>query len=445
MERRADTRRARWYTALYVQVLAGILAGVVVGYLAPRAGEGLKPLGDAFLKMIKMVIGLVIFCTVVSGMGSMSDLKKVGRVGGKALIYFEVVSTLALLFGAVVANVVRPGTGFDADSAHLDTAAVASYVGQSRQSSVADFLLQIVPTTVIDAFAKGEILPIVFVSVLFGYVLSRLGERGKPIRTLIDATSHLVFGIINVLMRLAPLGAFGAMAYTIGRFGLSALGPLLGLIAAFYLTGAVFVAVVLGAIGHWAGFNIFRLLRFLKEELLITLGASSSDVALPTLMEKLTYLGCSKSVVGLVVPTGFIFNTDGTSIYMTLTALFIAQAMKIDLSLTQQLAIFGVAMLTSKGASGIAGAGFIALVGTLSVIPAIPLAGMALVLGIDRFMSTGRALVNLIGNAVATVVMAALEGELDRNRMQRVLRGESYPIVPASAPLAGVPGSASES
>jgi aerobic C4-dicarboxylate transport protein len=413
MERRADTRRAHWYSALYVQVLAGILAGVAVGYLAPRAGEALKPLGDAFLKMIKMVIGLVIFCTVVSGMGGMSDLKKVGRVGGKALIYFEVVSTIALLFGAVVANVVRPGSGFDADSAHLDTAAVAGYIGQSGQSGIADFLLQIVPSTLIDAFAKGEILPIVFVSVLFGYVLSRLGERGKPIRTLIDATSHLVFGIINILMRLAPLGAFGAMA-----------------------------AVVLGAIGYWAGFNIFRLLRFLKEELLITLGASSSDVALPTLMEKLTYLGCSKSVVGLVVPTGFIFNTDGTSIYMTLTALFIAQAMKIDLSLTQQLAIFGVAMLTSKGASGIAGAGFIALVGTLSVVPAIPLAGMALVLGIDRFMSTGRALVNLIGNAVATVAMAALEGELDRNRMQRVLRGESYPMAPASAPLAGVPGGA---
>jgi aerobic C4-dicarboxylate transport protein len=445
MERRADTQRAHWYTALYVQVLVGILAGVAVGYLAPRTGEALKPLGDAFLKMIKMVIGLVIFCTVVCGMGSMNDLKKVGRVGGKALIYFEVVSTMALLFGAVVANVVRPGSGFDAGAAHLDAAAVASYVGQSRQSNVVDFVLQIVPTTVIDAFAKGEILPIVFVSVLFGYVLSRLGERGKPVRTLVDAIGHVVFGIINILMRFAPLGAFGAMAYTIGRFGLSSLGPLLGLIAAFYLTGAVFVAVVLGTIGRWAGFNIFRLLRFLKEELLITLGASSSDVALPSLMEKLTYLGCSKSVVGLVVPTGFIFNTDGTSIYMTLTALFIAQAMKIDLSLTQQLAIFGVAMLTSKGASGIAGAGFIALVGTLSVIPAIPLAGMALVLGIDRFMSTGRALVNLIGNAVATVAMAALEGELDRNRMQLVLRAESYPIPPASAPLAGVPGSASKS
>jgi aerobic C4-dicarboxylate transport protein len=446
MERRADTRPAHWYTALYVQVLAGILAGVAVGYLAPRAGEALKPLGDVFLKMIKMVIGLVIFCTVVTGMSGMSDLKKVGRVGGKALIYFEVVSTIALLLGALVANVARPGSSFDADSVHLDAAAVASYIGPGRQSSVVDFLLQIVPTTVVDAFAKGEILPVVFVSVLFGYVLSRLGERGKPVRVLIDATSHLVFGVINVLMRLAPLGAFGAMAYTIGRFGLSALGPLLGLIAAFYLTGAVFVVVVLGAISHWAGFNIFRLLRFLKEELLITLGASSSDVALPSLMEKLTYLGCSRSVVGLVVPTGFIFNTDGTSIYMTLTALFIAQAMKIDLSLTQQLAIFGVAMFTSKGASGIAGAGFIALVGTLSVIPSIPLAGMALVLGIDRFMSTGRALVNLIGNAVATVAMAALEGELDRNRMQRVLLlRENYRIAPATAPLAGVPGGASES
>ncbi|MDB6100670.1 MAG: C4-dicarboxylate transporter DctA [Gammaproteobacteria bacterium] len=446
MERRADTRRVHWYTALYVQVLAGILAGVAVGYLAPRAGEALKPLGDVFLKMIKMVIGLVIFCTVVTGMSGMSDLKKVGRVGGKALIYFEVVSTIALLLGALVANVARPGSSFDTDSVHLDAAAVASYIGPGRQSNIVDFLLQIVPTTVVDAFAKGEILPVVFVSVLFGYVLSRLGERGKPVRVLIDATSHLVFGVINVLMRLAPLGAFGAMAYTIGRFGLSALGPLLGLIAAFYLTGAVFVVVVLGAISHWAGFNIFRLLRFLKEELLITLGASSSDVALPTLMEKLTYLGCSRSVVGLVVPTGFIFNTDGTSIYMTLTALFIAQAMKIDLSLTQQLAIFGVAMFTSKGASGIAGAGFIALVGTLSVIPSIPLAGMALVLGIDRFMSTGRALVNLIGNAVATVAMSALEGELDADRMQRVLlRRENYPIAPATAPLAGVPGGASES
>jgi len=445
MERRADARRSHWYSALYVQVLVGILAGVAVGYLAPRAGEALKPLGDAFLKMIKMVIGLVIFCTVVSGMGGMSDLKKVGRVGGKALIYFEIVSTLALLFGAVVANVVRPGSGFNADPAHLDAAAVASYVGHSQQASATDFLLQIVPTTVIDAFAKGEILPIVFVSLLFGYVLSRLGERGQPVRVLIDATGHVVFGIINILMRAAPLGAFGAMAYTIGRFGLSSLGPLLGLIATFYLTGAVFVCLVLGAISRWAGFNIFRLLGFLKEELLITLGASSSDAALPTLMEKLTQLGCSKSVVGLVVPTGFIFNTDGTSIYMTLAALFIAQAMKIELSVSQQITIFGVAMLTSKGASGITGAGFIALVGTLSVIPAIPLAGMALILGIDRFMSTGRALVNLIGNAVATVVMAALEGELDRNRMQRVLSGESYPIAPAGAPLAAVPGSAGES
>lgn len=446
MERRADARRARWYTALYVQVLVGILAGVAVGYLAPRAGAELKPLGDVFLKMIKMVIGLVIFCTVVTGMSGMSDLKKVGRVGAKSLIYFEVVSTIALLFGALVANVVRPGSGLDADSAHLDAAAVASYIGPGRQSSVVDFLLQIVPTTVVDAFAKGDILPVVFVSVLFGYVLSRLGERGKPLRALIDATNHLVFGVIGVLMRLAPLGAFGAMAYTIGRFGLGALGPLLGLIATFYLTSAVFIVVVLGAISHWAGFNIFRLLRYLKEELLITLGSSSSDVALPTLMEKLTHLGCSKSVVGLVVPTGFIFNTDGTSIYMTLTALFIAQAMKIDLNLTQQIAIFGVAMLTSKGASGIAGAGFIALVGTLSVVPSIPLAGMALVLGIDRFMSTGRALVNLIGNAVATVAMAALEGELDEDRMRHVLlRLEGYPIAPAAAPLAGIPLGASDS
>jgi aerobic C4-dicarboxylate transport protein len=439
MERRADAKRRRWYMALYVQVLVGIAAGVVVGYVAPQAGEALKPLGDAFLKMIKMVIGLVIFCTVVSGIGSMSDMKKVGRVGGKALIYFEVVSTLALLLGAIVANVVRPGSGFDADPARLDGAAVASYVGKSQHSSVIDFLLQIVPTTVVDAFAKGEILPIVFISVLFGYALSRLGEPAKPVRVLIDATGHVIFGVINVLMHFAPLGAFGAIAYTIGRFGLGSLGPLLGLIATFYVTCAVFVFLVLGAISRWAGFNIFSLLGYLKEEVLITLGASSSDVALPTLMEKLNHLGCSKSVVGLVVPTGFIFNADGTSIYMTLAALFVAQAMKIELSVTQQIAIFGVALLTSKGASGITGAGFIALVGTLSVVPAIPLAGMALILGIDRFMSMGRALVNLIGNAVATVVMAALEGELDRSRMRCVLSGalvESYATEEAPAPLA---------
>ena len=425
----------RWYAALYVQVLAGIVAGVLVGWIAPQAGEALRPMGDVFLKMIKMVIGLVIFCTVVNGLGGMSDLKKVGRVGGKALIYFEVVSTLALLIGAIVANVVRPGAGFNADPARLDASAVAAYVGHAQQRGAVDFLMGIVPSTIFDAFARGDTLPIIFISVLFGYALSHLGERGKPVGVFVEALGQVVFGIIHILMRFAPLGAFGAMAYTIGRFGMGSLKPLFGLIATFYATGALFVCAVLGAISRWAGFSIFKLMRYLKEELLITLGAASSDVALPSLMEKLTNLGCSRSVVGLVVPTGYVFNADGTSLYMTLAALFVAQAMNIELSFMQQMAIFGVAMLASKGASGITGAGFIALVATLSVVPDIPLAGMALILGIDRFMSAGRAVVNIVGNAVAAVAMASLERELDRSRMLRVLNGVPWEDHPAGSPL----------
>ena len=423
METRADATRRRWYTQLYVQVLFGIVAGVAVGWLAPRTGAALGPLGDVFLKMIKMVIGLVIFCTVVSGIGAMSDLKKVGRVGAKALLYFEVLSTLALLMGALAANIVRPGEGFNVDPARLDAAAVATYVGHAQANSAVSFLLGIVPATVFDAFAKGEILPIVFISVLFGYVLSRLGERGRPVAVLVESMGRLVFGVIDVLMRFAPLGAFGAMAYTIGRFGIGSLKPLLGLVATFAATGALFVCLVLGAVSRCVGVNIFKLLYFLREELLVTLGAASSDVAMPSLMQKLEYFGCSKSVVGLMVPTGYVFNADGTSLYMTLAALFVAQAMNIPLTPLDQLAIFGVSMVTSKGASGISGAGFIALVGTLSVIPSIPLAGMALILGIDRFMSAARAIVNITGNAVATVVMSSLEGELDRDRMRRVLSG----------------------
>jgi len=418
---RGAEKRRRWYTALYVQVLAGIAAGIAVGWIAPQAGEAMRPIGDVFLKMIKMVIGLVIFCTVVNGLGGMSDLKKVGRVGAKALIYFEVVSTLALLVGAIVANVVRPGAGFNADPARLDAAAVATYVGHAQQHGAVDFLMGIVPSTIFDAFAKGDTLPIIFISVLFGYALSRLGERGKPVAVLVEGMGHAVFGIIHILMRFAPLGAFGAMAYTIGKFGMGSLRPLLGLIATFYVTGALFICVVMGAISRWAGFNIFKLMRYLKEELLVTLGAASSDVALPSLMEKLTHLGCSRSVVGLVVPTGYVFNADGTSIYMTLAALFVAQAMNIELSLMQQMAIFGVAMLASKGASGITGAGFIALVATLSVVPDIPLAGMALILGIDRFMSMFRGAVNMIGNGVATLVISRWENEVDKTTLRRNL------------------------
>jgi aerobic C4-dicarboxylate transport protein len=413
----------RWFTELYIQVLLGIIAGVAVGWIAPHAGAALRPLGDVFLKMIKMVIGLVIFCTVVSGIGGMRDLKKVGRVGGKALVYFEVLSTLALLMGALAANIVRPGAGFNIDPATLDSAAVTGYVGPAQASSLVSFLVGIVPTTVVDAFARGEILPIVFISVLFGYVVSHLGERGRPVAALVESFGEVIFGVINVLMRFAPLGAFGAMAYTIGRFGIGSLRPLLGLVATFYATGALFMCVILGVISRWAGFNIFKLMGYLKEELLVTLGASSSDPALPSLMQKLEHLGCSKSVVGLVVPTGYVFNADGTSLYMTLAALFIAQAMNVDLTPLQQISIFAVSMITSKGASGISGAGFIALVGTLSVVPSIPLAGMALLLGIDRFMSMGRAIVNITGNAVATVVMSSIEGELDRERMRLVLSG----------------------
>jgi aerobic C4-dicarboxylate transport protein len=413
----------RWYTELYIQVLLGIIAGVAVGWIAPHAGAALRPLGDVFLKMIKMVIGLVIFCTVVPGIAGMRDLKKVGRVGGKALVYFEVLSTLALLMGALAANIVRPGAGFNIDPATLDSAAVTGYVGPAQASSLVSFLVGIVPTTVVDAFAKGEILPIVFISVLFGYVVSHLGERGRPVAVLVESFGEVIFGVINVLMRFAPLGAFGAMAYTIGRFGIGSLRPLLGLVATFYATGALFICVILGVISRWAGFNIFKLMGYLKEELLVTLGASSSDPALPSLMQKLEHLGCSKSVVGLVVPTGYVFNADGTSLYMTLAALFIAQAMNVDLTPLQQISIFTVSMITSKGASGISGAGFIALVGTLSVVPSIPLAGMALLLGIDRFMSMGRAIVNITGNAVATVVMSSIEGELDRERMRLVLSG----------------------
>jgi aerobic C4-dicarboxylate transport protein len=423
METRAHTTRRRWYAELYVQVLFGIGAGVAVGWLAPHTGEALGPLGEVFLKMIKMIIGLVIFCTVVSGISGMSDLKKVGRVGAKALLYFEVLSTVALVMGLLAANIVRPGAGFNVDPTRLDDAAVATYVGHAQANTAVSFLLGIVPTTVFDAFAKGEILPIVFISVLFGYVLAHLAERGRPVAILVESISQMVFGAINLLMRFAPLGAFGAMAYTIGRFGIGSLRPLLGLVATFVGTGAIFICVVLGAVSRWAGVNVFKLLHFLREELLVTLGAASSDVAMPSLMQKLEHLGCSRSVVGLVVPTGYVFNADGTSLYMTLAALFVAQAMNIHLTPLHQLAILGVSMLTSKGASGISGAGFIALVGTLSVIPGIPLAGMALILGIDRFMSAARAIVNITGNAVAAVAMSSLEGELDRDRMHRVLSG----------------------
>ncbi len=409
------------YKSLSAQVLFAIAVAIALGYISPARAIAMKPLGDAFIRLITMIIALVIFCTVVSGIAGMQDMKKVGRVGGKALLYFEVVSTIALLIGLVVGNVLKPGAGFNINPATLDPKAVAQYAGQAKAQSVTDFVMHIIPNTVIDAFAKGDILQVLLLAILFGFALSVVGQRSKLIVEVFAALTHAVFGVINILMRLAPIGAFGAMAFTIGRYGVASLGPLAKLIAIFWITCILFVLVVLGAVAWLAGFNIVKFLLYIKEEILLVLAVSSSEPALPTLMEKMEKLGCSQALVGLVVPTGYTFNTDGTSIYMTLAALFVAQATNTHLTLTQQLTIFAVAVLTSKGASGVQGAAFIALVGTMMVIPTIPVAGMALILGIDRFMSMFRALINMVGNGVATVVVARWEHELDRESLQNQL------------------------
>jgi aerobic C4-dicarboxylate transport protein len=409
------------YKSLSAQVLFAIALAIAFGYLSPAKAIAMKPLGDAFIRLITMIIALVIFCTVVSGIAGMQDMKKVGRVGGKALLYFEIVSTLALLIGLIVGNVVQPGAGFNINPATLDPKAVAEYAGQAKAQSVTDFLMHIIPNTVIDAFAKGDILQVLLLAILFGFALSIVGQRSQMIVDLFGALTHAVFGVINILMRLAPIGAFGAMAFTIGRYGVASLGPLAKLIATFYVTCILFVVIVLGAVALFSGFNIFKFLLYIKEEILLVLAVSSSEPALPTLMLKMEKLGCSKALVGLVVPTGYTFNTDGTSMYMTLAALFVAQATNTHLTLSQQLTILAVAVLTSKGASGVQGAAFIALVGTMMVIPTIPVAGMAIILGIDRFMSMFRALINMVGNGVATVVVARWEKELDRKTLQSQL------------------------
>ena len=417
----AASSKLPFYRELWVQVLVAIALAIVLGYVDPIRAVAMKPLGDAFIRVISMIITLIIFCTVVTGIAGMENLRKVGRVGGMALVYFEIVSTIALLIGLLVGNVVRPGSGFNVNVATLDAKAVADYAGQAKAQNVTEFLMHIIPTTVFDAFAKGDILEVVFVALLFGFALSAAGARGKPLVELIDSLTHVVFEVTKVLMKFAPVGAFGAMAYTVGKFGLASLGPLAKLIGTFWLTSVLFVVIVLGAIAWAASFNIFRLLAYIKEEILLVLAVSSSEVAIPILMAKLEKLGCSKSLVGLIVPTGFTFNTDGTSLYMTMAALFVAQATNTHLSLTQQLTILAVAVLTSKGASGVQGASFIALVATLSVIPTIPVAGMALILGIDRFLSMFRALVNMIGNGVATLVLARWEGELDSETLRQRL------------------------
>src|ERR1700691_4689720 len=420
-ESAAAARKKPFYRTLWGQVLIGVALGIILGYLRPTTAVAMKPLGDAFIRVISMIITLVIFCTIVTGIAGMGDLKKVGRVGGKALLYFEVVSTVALFMGLIVGNLVQTGAGFNANPATLDAKAVANYAGQAKAQTVADFLMHIIPTTVFDAFTRGDILEVVFISVLFGLAMAVMGKAVKPLMDVIEGLTQAVFGVVNIVMKAAPIGAFGAMAFTVGQYGLKSLGPLAKLVSVFWITSILFVLVVLGAICWAAGFGILRFLAYIKEEIVLCLTLSSSEPALPTLMEKMESLGCSKALVGLVVPTGYTFNTDGSSIYMTLAALFVAQATNIPLTLGQQLTIFTVAVLTSKGASGVQGASFIALVGTLMVIPTIPVAGMALILGVDRFMSMGRATVNMIGNGVACVVLARSEGELDRATLRRNL------------------------
>jgi aerobic C4-dicarboxylate transport protein len=415
----------RIYKNLYFQVLTAIVLGALLGHFYPDTGADMKPLGDGFIKLIKMIIAPIIFCTVVTGIAGMEDMKKVGRVGAKALLYFEIVSTLALAIGLVVVTLIQPGAGMNADVSKLDTRALETFTAKAQSHSTVDFLMNIIPNTVVDAFAKGDILQVLFFSVLFGFALSMLGQRGKIAFNVIDEIAHVLFGVVGVIMKVAPIGAFGAMAFTIGKFGLHSLSKLGMLMGSFYLTCLLFIFFVLGTIAKICGFSILKFLKYIKEELLIVLGTSSSESVLPRMMAKLENLGCSKSVVGLVIPTGYSFNLDGTSIYLTMAAVFVAQATNTRLTFIQTLTILGVLLLSSKGAAGVTGSGFITLAATFAAVPTIPVAGLALILGVDRFMSEARALTNLIGNGVATVVVSRWEGELDKSRMSQVLDKET--------------------
>ncbi|MDB5702036.1 MAG: C4-dicarboxylate transporter [Sphingomonadales bacterium] len=412
-----------WYAQLYLQVVFAITCGVLVGHFAPATGAALQPLGDAFIKLVKMVIAPVIFLTIVTGIAGMRDLKSVGRVAAKSFAYFLFFSTVALFVGLIVANTIRPGAGLNIDPSTLDATKVSEFAAKAHESTVTGFLTAIIPDTFMSSLTQGNILQVLFVSILFGISLALVGDRGAKILDLLDDVSIVFFKLVSIVMKAAPIGAFGAMAFTIGKYGVGTLANLALLVGTFYLTSALFVIVVLGSVARLAGFSIFRLIAYLKAELLLVLGTSSSESALPSLIEKMERAGCPKSIVGLVVPTGYSFNLDGTNIYMTLAALFIAQACNVDLTLGQQLLLLGVAMLSSKGAAGVTGAGFITLAATLSIVPSVPVAGMALILGVDRFMSECRSLTNFIGNAVATVVVSRWEGALDKAQFDAALSG----------------------
>ena len=413
------------YKSLYFQVIVAIVIGVLLGHFYPATGEAMKPLGDGFIKLIKMIIAPIIFCTVVVGIAGMEDMKKVGKTGGYALLYFEIVSTIALIVGLTIVNTVQPGAGMNIDPATLDTKGVAAYTKPGQMQSTTDFLLNVIPNTVVDAFAKGEILQVLLFAVLFGFALHRFGGRGTLVFDWIEKASHVLFTIVGYIMKVAPIGAFGAMAFTIGKYGVGSLLSLGKLMGTFYLTCLVFILVVLGIIARVHGFSILKFIRYIKEELLIVLGTSSSESVLPRMMAKLENLGVKKSTVGLVIPTGYSFNLDGTSIYLTMAAVFVAQATNTPMTLGQQLTLLAVLLLTSKGAAGVTGSGFIVLAATLSAVGHVPVAGLALILGIDRFMSEARALTNLIGNGVATVVVGKWCGELDEQRMHKVLNQET--------------------
>jgi aerobic C4-dicarboxylate transport protein len=421
----ASTGRKPLYYHLYFQVVCAILIGIVLGHFYPALAVKMQPLGEAFIKAIKMLIAPIIFCTVVHGIASMNDMKKVGRVGLKAILYFEVVTTLALIVGLIIVNLWRPGAGMNVDPSAIDTKSIQSYATQAKSQNTVDYLLHIIPATVVGAFSEGEILQVLFISIMFAFALHMAGGRGKAVLSVIESAAQVFFGIVGIVMRAAPLGAFGAMAFTIGKYGIGSLASLAELMAAFYTTCLIFVFGVLGTIARLTGFSILRFIRYIKEELLIVLGTSSSEAVLPRMIAKMEILGCDESVVGLVIPTGYSFNLDGTCIYLTMATLFLAQATNTDLSLAQQIGILAILLLTSKGAAGVTGSGFIVLAATLSSVGTIPVASIALILGIDRFMSEARALTNLVGNGVATVVVAKWENALDMARLQRHLAGTS--------------------